>query len=129
MSIDADYWVPASAGATELPGSAVGVGDLVPLVGRWRYYLAGDPVGVLLTATVDGTARRLPTVSADGLSVMVSVSGAPIRFTVDGTVPTTVVGLRVDSGALLRLTGVPSIQGFQYVAESGAGSLFVQAFS
>lgn len=123
------YETPDYVPAGSLPDTRAGLGDPVPLAIRMRRSLPGDPVGRVAPVTITNTVATLVPVD-DGTSVMLQVTGAPMRYTLDGTDPSGTVGFRADPTTILMLTGRPTTTALRMIREGGTDvTLIVQHFS
>lgn len=122
-NIDSTY-----PGALGIAGQAfwgqesVGLGG--GLVERFLRSMPGDPAGYI-------QILGIPTTPAVGLPDLPGVKAAllyvglsTINIRVDGGVPVAGNDLAVVAGSYIWLTGVPSIKGFQAVAQAGTAAIF-----
>lgn len=79
------------------------------------------------TLTVDATVGGVSLTRASGSKyASMRLESAQIRFTVDGTAPTTTVGRLMESGEILELESVEEIAGFAAIRTGAvSGSLQV----
>lgn len=80
---------------------------------------AGDPMGPRQTLAVSNAALRL-TLPAEANSATIAVETATVRYTVDGTTPTTTVGTLVAVGDMIKVQGRQSLIGLQLIRATGA---------
>ncbi len=100
-----------------------------PLYIKQEHFYLGRAIGAM-QALVAGAAATNPLRNAEALSALVQVTGAPIRWTVDGTVPAAATGFRADPGTTLQITGPFDLQGFQVIREGAVDAgLTVQFYT
>lgn len=84
--------------------------------------VAGTAVGFTL-ATLDPDGPEKPDI------VKFQVETAQIRFTVDGTTPTSSIGLIGDVGDLVTITGVSDAKGFLAIRTGGTSATIQPVYS
>jgi hypothetical protein len=87
----------------------------------------GDPIGYE-TVTVGANAVALAKVPDFARSATMIVETLAVRIRLDGTPPTTAVGLLVPTATIFTVTGRKSLKGFQVIQATGAASIGVQYF-
>lgn len=101
--------------------------DLLPLLRRVHEPVA---VGAHQQASVTGTASTLATLSVSAVTgaggYRVQCQGAPVRYTLDGTSPTTSSGFSLDVRQYADLTPA-DFAAAKWIAESGSPKLEIQA--
>lgn len=91
-------------------------GELTPLYSKQEHFYEGVAIGALTMQTVSATALFLPR-NAEALSATLQVQAQPIRYTVDGTIPTATVGFRSVADSIIRVTGTQDLLAFQMIRE------------
>lgn len=98
----------------------VGIGG--SLLMRLFRFLSGDPSApIVVTSPNNTTPVSLPD-NTPAFSAVFTVSGNPIRYTMDGTNPNNANAAIIPIGSIVTLTGQPSIKGFQFVSTALGGS-------
>ena len=90
--------------------------------------LSGSKAAEFETVTIDNTAGGVALTAAKYVTcikALISVETAQIRFTVDGTAPTTTVGHILNSGDVLSLTSNEDIAAFKAI-RTGTSSGTIQ---
>lgn len=100
-SVSTAYGSPSTP--LPLPSGSAGV------LQRLATWFPGDPCGPNQHLTGIAAATGL-TAPSDAVSALLSVSGAGVILSLDGTAATAANGLVVPVGALLRLTGIASLR-------------------
>lgn len=99
-------------------------GEGTPLPIKMADHYQGKATGVLTALTVSVGAVGLPR-DPYAVSMVAQVQGAPIRWTVDGTVPSSTVGFRADPGVTLTIMGPEDLMSFQAIREGGVDAVLV----
>lgn len=96
------------------------------LASRLVSWFPGDPCGPNshLTGLAAATGLSAP---SDAVSALVSVSGADVFLSLDGTNASSTNGVRVPAGSLLRLTGIASLHSASFV-QAAAGAVVDVAY-
>ena len=76
-----------------------------------------NAVKIFTLATMDGSESQKPD------QVKFQVETAQIRFTLDGTDPTTAIGLIGNVGDLITITGVPDAKNFKAIRTGGTSAV------
>lgn len=80
--------------------------------------------------TVDGTATPLTAAEYAGArTAVICVEDAGIRYRLDGTAPTTAVGISLASGDIVVLQSPEEIAGFQGIATTATDAVLQIAYS
>ena len=77
------------------------------------------------SVTVAGTAIGITSTPQDGVApfaAVLTVEGAQISFTVDGTTPTSTVGHQANPGDVIELAGRAEVQNFQAIRTGGVSA-------
>lgn len=82
----------------------------------------GDPLGVAINLAPLAAATGLAP-PPNAVAAVVSVEGAPIRYTTTGATPTATVGTLIAAGSVLTITGSASLLAFQAISAGGAATL------
>jgi hypothetical protein len=116
-------------GATQLEDPRANLGAVVPLYNRLQRNFQGNPVfRGTVTSTGIADQHQLPA-NADAMNAHIYVSGGPIVFRVDGSIPSTANDEVVAAGSFIELSGYPTIQQFWFAASSFvAATLFITYF-
>lgn len=101
---------------------------LLPLVNKLEDAYQGAPVAFVQTAAQQGLASLLAAMSPWVRSATVQVQVGAIRFTFDGTTPTAAIGHRADPGAIITLTGLETLRGFQWLSEAAVNNSLAVTF-
>lgn len=97
-------------------------GELTPMENRLRAAYPGVVVGGLHAVAIGNAATVLPRSDSAG-SAVIQVQTAPIRFTVDGAMPTATAGVRADPGAIIVITGPQDLRSFQAIREGAVDAV------
>ena len=77
------------------------------------------------SVTVAGTAIGITATPQDGVApfaAVITVEGAQISFTVDGTTPTPTVGHQADPGDVIELVGRAEVSNFRAIRTGGVSA-------
>jgi hypothetical protein len=111
------------AGLRRLASAFVGqedVGLLGALLHRLARFLGGDPTGpCVVTSTGTGNPVGLPD-NTPASGAVLHVTGNPIAYTLDGTVPVAATSAQLPVGAVIHLTGQPTLKAFQFCSTVAA---------
>lgn len=118
--------LPASV---QLENARANYGTVVPLYNRLQRNFQGNPVfRTTVTSTGIADQHQLPS-NADVMGAHIYVSGGPIVFRVDGSIPSSANDEVVTAGSFIELSGAPTVQQFWFAASSFvAATLFVTYF-
>lgn len=95
---------------------------LSPLLIKLEAAFQGDPVQFIQTNAQQTVNSILASLNPWARSATIQVQGAAIRYTVDGTTPTAAVGHRADPGAIITLSGLATLRGFQWISEAAVNN-------
>lgn len=93
-----------------------------PLLIKLEAAFQGDPLQFIQSPAQQVLASILPGLNPWARSATIQVQGAAIRYTVDGTTPTAAVGHRADPGAIITLSGLATLRGFQWISEAAVNN-------
>ena len=99
-----------------------------------RFFIAYDYENLTVDTTVGGvpfTASKVtnssnPIETAQLVTFTVACSSGtscPVRFTIDGTAPTTSVGLRIDYGTTVSIYNLTNISAFRAIREGATSAI------
>lgn len=103
-----------------------GMTSAAGILQRLFMWFPGDPCGPNQHLAGIAAATGL-TPPSDAVSALVSVSGADVFLSLDGTAATATNGLHIPAGALIRLTGVASLRAASFL-QVAAGAIVDVAY-
>jgi hypothetical protein len=104
------------------------VGALGGLLVRLSRYLGGDAAAWLtLTSSGTGNVVALPD-NTNAQSVTLTVTGNPVTYRIDGSAPVAATDPQLPVGAIITITGRPTIQAFRFVSTVATPASLVGAY-
>lgn len=113
---------PTGAAGSHRPSPFLG------LIERLLDGFSGDPVGPGSQLASLGTVGQLK-VPDQARSALVSVSGASVYMTTDGSVPSSTNGVVITAGQLFTITGKATLQGASFLQVSAGGVVNAQFYT
>lgn len=91
-----------------------------------RVYASKSHESITVGATAIGiTSALITALTTQNAQAFCTLETAQIRYTTDGTTPTSTVGHLLEVGQSLVLEGLPDITAFRAIRTSGSGTLKV----